>query len=447
MKLRIASLAALLAASFTIAQAEDSSPPAQATPTTHEGRLQALEQRNAILERKFENAQENAAARSFNLKISAVLQTDYRDYLGDHGSTQFNDQFLLRRVRPTFEGTVAKVVAFRFTPDFANGGGTTAGPTSGLLPDAWIELQYLKWAKLRIGKTKSPIGLEQLQSDPVLFFIERGLTTQLVPNRDTGVQLLGDVAGGAISYQAAVVNGVPDGATNENDTNDGKDYVGRLFLQPFKRTSSEWVNGLGFGIAGSIGDQFGDAATANLTGGYKSDGQQAFFRYQSGTFANGQRKRVNPEAYWYGTHLGVTGEYVASSQEIRRVTTSTATATVTNHAWQIGASYVLTGERPSFNGLKPRKPFDPKNKTWGALEVVGRYAIFRADDEAFTQGFASLASAAKRARSWTGGLNWYLNDNVRVSSDYVVTSYTGGAAGNNDRPTEKALLSRVQLTY
>jgi phosphate-selective porin OprO/OprP len=108
---------------------------------------------------------------------------------------------------------------------------------------------------------------------------------------------------------------------------------------------------------------------------------------------------------------------------------------------------VLTGERPSFNGIKPRKIFDPKNHTWGALEIIGRYAIFRADDEAFTQTFASINSSARRAKSWSSGLNWYLNNNLRISSDYAVTSFTGGATGGQNRPTEKVFLSRFQLTY
>src|SRR3954471_8176475 len=76
---------------------------------TWEQRLESLEQRNAVLERKFENEQEAAAARAkedsgvttgkdgfqiksndgnYSLKISGLIQADYRDYLGDHGATQ-----------------------------------------------------------------------------------------------------------------------------------------------------------------------------------------------------------------------------------------------------------------------------------------------------------------------------------------------------------------------
>jgi phosphate-selective porin OprO/OprP len=159
---------------------------------------QTLEQRLAILERKYENDQEAAAVKAkegasvtagkdgfaiksndgnYSLKITGYAQFDYRDYLGDHGSTQVADQFLLRRVRPTFDGTVSKYVVFRIITDLANGGGTTAGPTSSLVPDAYVELQYLNAAKPRFGKFKPPVGLENLQSDAVMPFSERSLVT------------------------------------------------------------------------------------------------------------------------------------------------------------------------------------------------------------------------------------------------------------------------------
>jgi len=408
---------------------------AEETSLKIEQRLQALEQ----------NAKSNEG--TFTLKFSGLIQTDYRDYLGDHGAFQYSDQFLLRRVRPTFEGTVNKFIAFKITPDFANGGGTTAGPTSSLLPDAYVEIRSINAAKLRIGKFKPPLGLENLQSDPNLFFNERALPTQLIPQRDTGVQLSGDFNDGQFSYQAAILNGVIDGTYGETDSNDGKEFDGRIFAQPFKPASSEWINGLGLGLAGSIGNQFGSATASNLTAGYKTDGQQPFFTYQSGSFANGQRKRITPQGYWYFSHVGLLGEYVASSQEITRVTASTTTATVTNRTWQIAGSFVITGERPSFNGIKPRRIFDPKNHAWGAFEVVGRYAIFRADDEAFDNGFATISSSAKKAKSWSTGINWYLNNNLRINSNYAVTSFSGGASGGEDRPTEKVILSRVQVTY
>jgi phosphate-selective porin OprO/OprP len=433
---------------FVFAAGPDETAPATETQTELKP---TVEQRLALLERKYENDRGASVASNCSLRISGVIQTDYRDYFGDHGGTQFTDQFLLRRVRPTFEGTLGKHIAFRITPDFANGGGvgTTGSPATGsaLLPDAYVELHYIDAARARVGKMKTPVGFENSQGDSVRALNERSLANQLVSSRDSGAQIIGNFRNGQFGYQAAILNGQPDGATGEVDSDDSKDYAGRVFIQPFKPANSEWINGLGIGFAGSVGNQFGNAARSNLTSGYKTDGQQTFFTYQAGSFANGRRQRLDPHAYWYFSHVGFLGEFVSSSQQVRRVTTSTATATLNNQAWELEVTWVITGERPSFAGIKPRHAFNPKNKTWGAFEAVGRYAIFRADGEAFTQGFAAADSSARRAKSWASGLNWYLNNNLRVNSDYAVTSFTGGAAGNHDRPTEKVLLSRFQVTF
>ena len=98
---------------------------------------------------------------------------------------------LLRRVRPTFSGTVYKYVDFYFRPDF--GQGTT------VIYDAYLELRYWDFAKLRVGKFKPPVGLERLQSDDDTNFVERGLPTLLVPSRDIGYQLAGDLLGNRLS--------------------------------------------------------------------------------------------------------------------------------------------------------------------------------------------------------------------------------------------------------
>src|SRR5213078_5313763 len=95
-----------------------------------------------------------------------------------------NDGFLLRRARPIFQGTVYRDFDFVFVPDF--------GGSSVQIFAAYANYRYDSWLQLRAGKFKVPVGLEQLQSDPVTSFNERSLVTDLVPNRDIGFQLWGD---------------------------------------------------------------------------------------------------------------------------------------------------------------------------------------------------------------------------------------------------------------
>lgn len=427
----------------------------------------SVEQRLSILERKYEIDQEEAAKKKAEgstvtsgesgfsiksndgksqLKIAGYVQLDHRDYLSDNDA--FTDQFLLRRVRTSIEGTINNVVDFRVLPDFANGGGTTAGPTSTLLQDAYVELKTFPAFKLRAGKFKGPVSLERLQSGTALTFVERAFPSSLAPNRETGVQLSGDFGNGVFSYQTGVFNGVTDGTSGETDSNDDKDYIGRIFVQPFKPTAG-FLQGLGLGVAGSIGDQKGTTSSSQLPS-FRTNGQQTFFSYRSGdTFANGKRTRVSPQAYWYNNNIGLFGEFAESEQDVTRATTTTTTASIANRAWVVAASYVLTGEKASYRGVKPKNVFDPKNKGWGALELTGRFSELRIDKEAFPR-YANLLTSARRAKAWTGGFNWYLNNSVKVTSNYEYTKFEGGtgtAASPQNRRSEKAILSRIQLVY
>src|ERR1700683_2940293 len=116
----------------------------------------------------------------FLLRIGADLQTDVRTFTGK-GSGALLDQILLRRVRPTFSGTVYKYIDYFFRPDFGQG--------SVIIYDAYAQINYIPHFAIRAGKFKPPVGLERLQSDDDTSFVERGLPTLLVPSRALGFQL------------------------------------------------------------------------------------------------------------------------------------------------------------------------------------------------------------------------------------------------------------------
>jgi phosphate-selective porin OprO/OprP len=435
-------------------ESQDAQEPEQ---QTLEEKVQELDQKIRILQRQDELDKEAAAEKAktattatsgrdgfslrsadgaYQLKIRGYVHFDGRFYQSDD-ERPATDTFILRRVRPIFEGTVFKIFDFRVMPDF--GGGTT------VLQDAYLDARFSPKIKVRAGKFKPPVGLERLQSATDILFVERGLPTNLVPNRDLGVQLFGDLARGNVSWAAGVFNGVPDGANGDLDNNDGKDYAARLFFQPFLADNGPW-KGLGFGVAASTGDQEGTLTSTSLAG-YRTPGQQTFFSYRSdataaGTvIADGERFRLSPQGHLYHGPFGLLAEYVISRQEVRR---ADVTAELENTAWQAEASWVFGGE-PTFRAVSPKKPFDREAKTWGAFEIKARYGRLEIDDDTFPL-FANPASAASAAEEWGIGLNWYLNRNLRVDLDYERTQFEGGAA-TGDREDESVLLSRFQIAF
>src|SRR5437867_766638 len=336
--------------------------------------IEQLEQKVRVLERNRELEKEAAASKTndsprisigeqgfslgssdgaFSLNVKGVIQLDSRTFFKD-GGIKGNDGFLLRRARPIISGTVFRDFDFLFVPDF--------GGSSVQIFDAYINYRYSRGLQVQLGKFKSPVGLEQLQADANLQFNERSLPTDLVPNRDLGVQLHGDLFDGTMSYAAGIFNGVGDARNSSNaDFEDDKEFAGRLFLRPLMKSSLSALQGFGFGVGGSYGDSSTVNALPATTGGtapgYVTDGQQQFFAYRNTVVAGGKHWRVSPQGSYYYGPFGLLGAYVISDQRVQ--TNSPNTAALQNTAWQITGSWVVTGEDASYQRVVPARPFDP----------------------------------------------------------------------------------------
>src|SRR5688572_20455580 len=432
-------------------------------------RLEEQEQKVLVLERKLEiqdeaatSARESTAVVSAGPKGFSLRSADGRNQLRLRGTLHLDgrylpgddagviDTFQATRVRPTIEGTFASIFDFRIMPDFGQG--------RTVIQDAYVNAKFNPAAQLMFGKFKSPVGLERLQSANDMKWIQRGYPTSLAPNRDIGLQLGGDFGEGRFSYQAAFLNGSNDGSSSETftdtDINDDKEYALRLFAHPFAESDSFALRGLGVGIAGTYTDQAGDT-TQPLLPSYRSPGQATFFRYRAagttaGTIADGERTRIAPQFHYYTGGFGLIGEYTEVSQDVSRVVAAGNRAgTVDTDAWQLAASYFLTGEDAAFRGYQPKTRFSLEDGTWGALEVVARVQSLSVGDEAFAGGadsFADPLAAARQADSWGVGLNWYLNENVKWLLDYEHTTFEGGALAG-DREDEDAIQLRPAVGF
>ena len=438
------------------AAAKDS--PQGPDPQEYQHRSEGAEQKQKVLERnqplketaEMENAKDRPAVKvgaggisigsadgNNEIRFRGLVQGDARFYLDRDGQGAGNT-FVARRVRPWIEGKFAKRWEFRIMPDFGQG--------KVVLQDAWINTVIFPEFKIQLGKIKTPVGLERLESASDIHFVERAFPTALVPNRDFGIVLNGDILEGVFQYQVGVFNGVPDGASADFDLNDSTDFVGRVFAHPFRRTSEEAAKRLGVGISGTFGHPSGNEKEPQLAS-YKSAGQQTFFKFlndgtAAGTaVASGSRWRLSPQAYWYYKGLGILGEYVVSSQ---KVALAGASASIKNQAWQVAATYVV-GADNSFGKIKPQKPLGWTHGGTGAFEFGARYNELKIDPDAFPS-FADPAKSARKAKAWGATFNWIINDNAKFMLDFEQTRFNGGDKAGN-RKTESVILNRYQLAF
>ncbi len=377
------------------------------------------------------------------IKLHGLVQGDSRWFSGDDGIAN-NDTFVIRRARLIFEGGFDRIFSFLIVPEF--GGGGTGTSNAPVIYDANLGIAVTPDIKVVAGKFKSPIGLEMLQNDAVLLFNERSLATNLVPSRDVGIEVTGSPLGGAVNYTLGVLNGSADAAyTNNTDGDNNKDFVARLFLNPFVADTSSPLQYLGFGLAGSSGLQ---NKTGSLTSGYKTDGQQTFFTYRSTILPEGSDWRLAPQANYYYGPFSAEAEYTISSVT---AFSGTSKAEVRNTAWQASVGYVLTGEKASYNGYTPKNNFNWEDGQWGAWEVGFRVAQLKIDDDAFPV-FADPAASARAATSYGASVNWFLSKAIRVSFDLVDTHFDRAPGFKSTTnlligQDERALLTRFQIGF
>lgn len=470
-------VAALEAENTRLRQQTSASTPA-ATPS-----VVTLDRKLKVLERKLEVEKELAAEAAkaqpefeigktgfvmkspddaFRLQFRSFLQVDTNNFISDDGGV-LNDRFTLRRARLMFDGTLFKYIDYRYAPDFGRGRFT--------MFDAQIDVHYFPKASFTAGKFRPPVGLERLQGAPNLLFVERAFPTALVPNRDTGFMLHGQfekpgytlaytappVFRSFFTYQIGVFSGAGDfgNRNDEGDTDDQKEFAGRLFMHPFLHSGVEPLEGLGVGFAGTWSDQARGAVR-----GFDSPGQNAMFDYRSNVFVDGEHYRLAPQAYWYWGPFGAMAEWTESSQQLARtVGARTVSDRQTNRAWQLAGSWMLTGEDAAYYGVRPRhivlgdptgisvnRPFNPGAGNWGAWQIAARFSAIDIDDVTFTQ-YADPDRSVSAARAWALGLNWYLNDFIKVMANYEHTDFDGGAARGRDRPDEHAVLTRIQYAF
>src|SRR5450830_417899 len=519
------------------------------------GLVQELSQQVKVLARKGEVAEEDAAAAKKttpvvkasasgfglesadgknSIKLGGLVQYDYRSFsqgandvrnrsdaragsldavTGFHDA---NDTWLARRLRPNIQGTLFGKYDYRFQEEFAGG--------SASVVDAYIDARFDPAFKVRIGKYKPFVGLERSQGGADIKFIERSyVSNNILPNRDQGISVHGDVLGDKLNYALGFNNGVVDGgnATTASSFNDNKEVTARLFATPF-RDDINALSGLGFGLATTYTDStaeknlnFTDTSAADGTRNglpsYVTNSQQTFFRYSPAAVADGKRLRIAPQAYYFNGPFGLLAEYARVSQDVSLAsggsvaaggagtaagTTALSTAqttrlngsnkTLNNDAWQIAATYLITGEDSSFKSIKPKHDFDLDKGGWGAWELALRYSELNVDSDTFTNAsgvlakqtsadtnaaigdsFADPTFSAKKAQTWTAGINWYLNSNAKIVLNYEQTSFIGGAGtglayntstgasnGYNgttnkvaNRPDERALFARFQVAF
>jgi phosphate-selective porin OprO and OprP len=351
----------------------------------------------------------------FQIMPYGYVDIDYRSYKGDGAPSA---TFVIRRARFGFQGNYGSHFDYAILTD-AN------ATTGAIVRDVYLNVRIRPEFQFQAGQFKEPFAQETGIGATNLDFVERGLQSLLYPCAGTafrcpGMVLHGDISGGVVQWWAGAFNGrngVTANATNEPE------FVGRLRLYPWRKSKNDWFKQ--FAVGGSISHGRSRGLSGDLSfSGALPDVAYTFFPQLR---INGPTERYEGEFTYIKSGFALRGEYVQMQQQRYGVGSETPGGIgfltipgVGAKAWNIGTTYLLTGEKRPENGTPRVKrpllgPDTPggKGRGWGAWELGARYSGIQANAPSanflniYTPGFVPAYDF--HTDEITFGVNWYLN--------------------------------------
>lgn len=291
---------------------------------------------------------------------------------------------------------------FAFSNEFDFSGGDVA------FGENWIEYQELPYfGKMRIGHTKEPFSLELLNSRLYMMTMERALPDGIVPGRNVGIRFLNFIDQPNISWSLGVFKETDAGAEGYSENGD-YNFTGRVTITPWYVDSGKKLLHLGLGYSHKVADD--DLRFRKRPEFHVSD----FRPIDTGNIPADSADMLGPEAALVLGPLCLQGEYWYTRID------SDDFDDPRLKGYYLTAGYFLTGEHrkyklkgndgAEFSLVDVKSPFDPEKDGWGAWEAAVRYAEVDLNDNGLYGG---------EMEDITLALNWYINQNLRWSFNYV----------------------------
>jgi phosphate-selective porin len=357
----------------------------------------------------------------FSISPYGYVDDDYRAYKGDGAPS---DTFVLRRARFGFQGNYGSHFDFALLTD-------AAATTGSVVRDVYLNVRIRPEFQFQAGQFKTPFAQEAGTGATNLDFIERGFQAMLYPSaasafRSPGVAIHGDLDGGVVQYWIGAFNG--KGYAIVNTTNQ-PEVVGRLRFYPWRKSKSIWFKELAFGGSIDRGRSRGLSGDQSFSGALPNAAYNFFPQFA----INGPIQRYNGEFTYLKSGFALRGEYDQLNMSRNNIGSEQvgglgflSLPSIIAKAWDISATYLLTGEKQPENGTpRVKSPtFGPdtpggKGRGWGAWGVGVRFTGIQANEPQsnllnyYTPGF--VPGFNYHTFEYTFGLNWFPNYWVKYS--------------------------------
>lgn len=416
-------------------------------------RLSALEQNFNDTTVSFANARPTISSGDgrFTMAFRVRFQDDLANFMQDSptkasNTAEYKDLGSGSVVRRAFFGVEGKAFDDFWYELRYNGGGSQSEATA--LSIARIAYTGIPHVRVNVGVIEPAFTLEGTTSSGQLMFMERpsidAIATSTYGGADgrRGVELAYQYENLLLPGDNFVLSGAYTGSTvgstagHGNKGDEPTQILGRLSY----RFWSDGVSNAVLGFSAASADTWkGSSATNSALFTLKDTPEirvdnTALITTGSIAARHSSMYAFDGSANWENFYIA--GEY--AKFEVDR-TSATGGGHPNFEGWYVEWSWILTGETKLYNvnatnnevggwaGPKVASPFSWSGDSWGALELVARYS----DTDLNWNPNLSAGIRGGEQKIFTVGVNWYLNNVVRLGLYDEVVSIDKQKAYNN----------------
>jgi phosphate-selective porin len=361
----------------------------------------------------------------FSTRFSLVPILDFNAFIQDEESKEQvgeqTDEWDLRTLRLMFRGRIkfGHPVDYFISVEVKGKDHVQNDASQWGFTDVELSTSVGRLGRIKYGKIKEPFVYEMVGDAANLQQQERALSP-FFASRGIGLRLTKPFAGDAMSWSVGWFNDWF--AADQAFTESGNNFVARLTGVP--HFSDDGGSYLHLGVAGRyVGN---DEGTLRFRG--RPESNVTDYYVDTGKLTADHANELGLEAAWGR------GPFFLSSEYARTWVAAPDSGEPRFWGAYLVLSYVLTGEhRPYDKQVAFARRVLP-GRTWGAWELVGRYAHVDMEDALVDGGLVDR---------WTAGINWWATRRWKLGFDYGLIELDRF----DTRGVTHAFHTRVQWVY
>ncbi len=355
--------------------------------------------------------------KEFSFKLGGRLQADYSRFDGfytKNGNTA--DAAYFRRAFIELGGTAYKDWKYQINFDLSH---NTGSSDNGYFDEASVTYTGFNPVNLKFGRFDPDFGLEKATSSKWVTAPERNAAYELADWINTHQDGMGAQVNSTLADMAYLSAGVSAKDADDSDGDSVKQFNFRGVFAPMHEAGNVLHVGVNYAYRDLDDTAFDSRIRPRLgmRGIATSGGNDAG--------DNGNR----------ATFGGVSNSPAGSYKDIKA------------KGYYAQLAYTLTGESRQYK-LEGAK-FDsvkPENKEIGAWEVFYRYDNIKVEDDNVVADTATREVGDTKAKAHNLGVNWYVNDAVKISAAYVKAK-TDKITNNNGDDDGDGFVTRLQYVF